>query len=173
MILKRMKRRHSRADAVALCERARQARPDVVFGADLIAGFPTETEAMFETPWRRLRIAALPICTSFPIRNGPARRRRACRRWRKHVRKERAARLRAAGETAAREFLQSRIGHEARVLIEQTDEQGIALGRCEHFASVRLTQGRPGEIVTCQIASLQEDTLIGESILPQPASSAA
>ena len=106
MILKRMKRRHSRADAVRFCEEARRLRPDIVFGADLIAGFPTETEAMFAelaAPRRRLR-PDLPARLSLS-RRARARRPRACRRSPARVVKERAARLRDKGDAALAAYL--------------------------------------------------------------------
>ena len=81
LILKRMKRRHSRADAIAFCDQVRRLRPDVAFGADIIAGFPTETEDMLSRArsiWSRN--AGSPRCTSSRSRRGPARRPRACRR---------------------------------------------------------------------------------------------
>ena len=86
LILKRMKRRHLRADAIRFCDEVRRLRPDMVFGADIIAGFPTETEAMFAAlPRRSSRNAASRIFTSSRSRPGPARRPRACRpcraRW--------------------------------------------------------------------------------------------
>ena len=82
LVLKRMKRRHSRADVLWVAERARRVRPGIVLGADLIAGFPTETEAMFERTARLVEEAASPSSTCFRIRAGPARRRRGCRKSR-------------------------------------------------------------------------------------------
>ena len=80
LILKRMKRRHLRADAIAFCETVRRLRPDTVFGADLIAGFPTETEAMFAALARSRRAnAGSRTCMFFRSRRGRARRRRGCR----------------------------------------------------------------------------------------------
>ena len=79
LILKRMKRRHTRADAIAFCDQVRRLRPDIVFGADIIAGFPTETEEMFARSLDLVETAGSRICTCFRSRRGPARRPRACR----------------------------------------------------------------------------------------------
>lgn len=81
LTLKRMKRRHSRADAIAFCERARKLRPDVVFGADLIAGFPTETDEMFENSHRIVDECGLTYLHVFRFHHGAARQRRACRKF--------------------------------------------------------------------------------------------
>ena len=100
MILKRMKRRHLRADSIRFCEDVRKLRPDIVFGADIIAGFPTETEAMFENSLSIVEECGLTHLHVFPFspREGtPAARMPQVRR---EVVKERAARLRAAGEAA-------------------------------------------------------------------------
>ena len=105
LILKRMKRRHSRADAIAFCEQVRRLRPDIVFGADLIAGFPTETEDMFARSLALVEeCGADASCTSFRSRRGRARRRRACRSSPREIVKERArapARKRRRGAGAA------------------------------------------------------------------------
>ena len=155
MILKRMKRRHLRADAVALCQEVRSLRPDVVFGADLIAGFPTETEAMFENTLRLVEDCGLTYLHVFPYsaRQGtPAAR---MPQVEKAVRKERAARLRAAGARAERAFLDNRIGTTAEVLIEKD-----GFGRSEHYAPVRI-EGQPGEIVRAKIVGLEDGHLLG------------
>ena len=121
MILKRMKRRHSRADAVAfLRRRLRAARPDIAFGADLIAGFPTETDGHVREHARtRSTSAASTICTCSRIRRGPARRPRGCRRLPRDVVKARAARLRAERRRARwRCHLQAQVGREVELLME-------------------------------------------------------
>src|SRR5690606_16333137 len=110
MILKRMKRRHLRADVLRTVERARRARPSVVFGADLIAGFPTESDAAFENTLALVDEAGLTWLHVFPYseRSGtPAAR---MPQVAKPLRKERAARLRAAGEAAVRRFLAGQVG---------------------------------------------------------------
>ncbi len=134
LILKRMARRHSRADALAFAEAARRARPDVVFGADLIAGFPTEDDAAFDRGRRLIGDCDLVYLHVFPysVRDGTP----AARMPQVPValRKERAAILRADGGRALERFLAGRVGHRARVLVEVEGQ-----GRSEQFAPVVLS----------------------------------
>jgi len=161
LILKRMKRRHSRADAIAFCERARGARPDVVFGADLIAGFPTETAVMFESSLRLVEDCGLTFLHVFPYsarRGTPAAR---MPQIPAAERKARATRLRAEGDAARRRFFESRIGAEARVLVEKCGPDG-ASGHCEHFAPVRLREPVPaGAIAAARITGAEDEGLVG------------
>jgi threonylcarbamoyladenosine tRNA methylthiotransferase MtaB len=161
LILKRMKRRHSRADAIALCDRLRAARPDIVFGADLIAGFPTESPAMFENSLRLIEECGLTFLHVFPYsaRQGtPAAR---MPQVAGALRRERAARLRAAGDAARRRFFESRIGRDSRVLVEKSGD-GMATGHCEHFAPVRLQTAAPaGAVVATRITAANDSELIG------------
>ena len=147
MILKRMKRRHLRADSIRFCEEIRAARPDVVFGADLIAGFPTETEDMFQNTLRLVRDCGLTWLHVFPYsaREGtPAARMPQVPAT---VRRERARRLRAAGEAAVERHLAGQIGRTHPVLMETP-----RFGRTEQFAGVAFDADRPaGEIVTARI----------------------
>ena len=161
MILKRMKRRHSRADAIEFCERVRGLRPDVVFGADLIAGFPTESDEMFENSLRLIDECGLTYLHVFPYsaRQGtPAAR---MPRLSRAVRKERAKRLRLAGEAARRRNFAAQLGRAVAVLIE-TQSAGFAFGHSEHFAPVRLPDlASPGDIVAARITGADDDKLIG------------
>ena len=156
MILKRMKRRHNRDDAIRFCEEIRARRPGMVFGADLIAGFPTETEAMFENSLRLVEDCGLTWLHVFPYspRQGtPAAR---MPQVPKAVRKERAARLRAAGEARAAAYLASQIGASHRVLMERP-----RMGRTAGFAEVGFTADRPvGAIVPARIANVAEARLM-------------
>jgi threonylcarbamoyladenosine tRNA methylthiotransferase MtaB len=159
MILKRMKRRHSRAEAVALCEELRALRPGIVFGADLIAGFPTETEAMFENSLRLVEDCGLTYLHVFPYsaRKGtPAAR---MPQLPMAVRKERAARLRAAGAQAFSRFLDGQVGTPASVLIEKREADGRCLGRSETFAPVLLDRGAIGSVVEAVITGRDGDSL--------------
>ncbi|MGF1629265.1 MAG: tRNA (N(6)-L-threonylcarbamoyladenosine(37)-C(2))-methylthiotransferase MtaB [Kiloniellaceae bacterium] len=159
MILKRMKRRHSRAEAVALCEELRSLRPGIVFGADLIAGFPTETEAMFENSLELVEDCGLTYLHVFPYsaRKGtPAAR---MPQLAKAIRKERAARLRAAGARAFSRFLDGQRGTAASVLIEKREPDGRYLGRSETFAPVLLDGGVIGSIVAAGITGRDGDSL--------------
>ncbi|HYD68230.1 tRNA (N(6)-L-threonylcarbamoyladenosine(37)-C(2))-methylthiotransferase MtaB [Azospirillum sp.] len=150
LILKRMKRRHSRADAVAFCERVRSVRPDMVFGADLIAGFPTEDEAMFENTRRLVEDCGLTWLHVFPYSPRPGTPAARMPQDNAPFRKERAARLRAAGEAAVARHLAAQVGRTATVLVEKDD-----LGRTEHFAEVRLGQSfAPGTLVRAAITAV-------------------
>ena len=118
-VLKRMKRRHGRDDAVAVVARARKARPDAVFGADLIAGFPTETEAMFENTLAAVKDLGLAYLHVFPYSARPGTPAARMPEVPVPVRKSRAARLRAAGDKGLKRFLAGRAGTTAQVLVEK------------------------------------------------------
>jgi len=156
MVLKRMKRRHGRDDAIRFCEEIRARRPEVVFGADLIAGFPTETEEMFENSLWLVEECGLTWLHVFPYsaRKGtPAAR---MPQVPKAVRKERAAQLRAAGEARAAAYLAAQVGAAHRVLVERPE-----LGRTEGFTEVAFARAQPvGTIVPTRIARVAESRLI-------------
>ncbi|HEV2561353.1 MAG TPA: tRNA (N(6)-L-threonylcarbamoyladenosine(37)-C(2))-methylthiotransferase MtaB [Rhizomicrobium sp.] len=158
MILKRMKRRHARADTIAFCEEVRTLRTDAAFGADFIAGFPTETEAMFENSLKLVDDAGLSFLHVFPFspRKGtPAA--RMPQLDRKLV-KERAARLRAKGEEALAAHLNALIGSEQSLLIE---ENGI--GRTASFAPARFEgDAAPGSLARARITGASSRHLIAE-----------
>ncbi len=138
LILKRMKRRHLRDDAIRFCDETRRLRPDMVFGADIIAGFPTETEGMFQRSLDLVQDCGLTFLHVFPYsaRKGtPAARMPAVPG---PVIKERAARLRAAGETALARHLGAQVGRVHRVLTE-----GPRMGRTEGFAEVDFGTDQP------------------------------
>ena len=160
MILKRMKRRHLRDDSIRFCEEVRALRPDIVFGADIIAGFPTETEAMFENSLRIVEECGLTHLHVFPFspREGtPAARMPQLDRG---LIKARAARLRAAGESAYRRRLTSLVGTRQSVLMEKD-----TMGRTEGFTPVGLSGGAPGDIVEVLITGHD-----GKMATAQPAS---
>ena len=147
MILKRMKRRHSRQQAVDFCTQVRRLRPDVTFGADIIAGFPTETDAMFARSLDLVEECDLTFLHVFPYspRPGtPASRMPQVESG--HV-KERAGRLRAAGEVALRRRLETEAGKTRDVLIESTTQ-----GRTEHFLPVAIRGEAPGAVRRLTIA---------------------
>jgi threonylcarbamoyladenosine tRNA methylthiotransferase MtaB len=133
LILKRMKRRHTRAAAIAFCERVRRVRPDVAFGADIIAGFPTETEAMFARSLDLVDACGLTQLHVFPFSPRPGTPAARMPQVARDIVKERAQRLRKKGETALRAQLDVQIGHRLSVL---TERGGI--GRTEQFLPVRL-----------------------------------
>ncbi len=155
MILKRMKRRHLRDDAIRFCEETRKARPDIVFGADIIAGFPTETEAMFENSLKLVADCGLTWLHVFPYskRQGTP----AARMPQVHgaAIKERAARLRAAGEARVAAYLAGEVGQARDVLMESP-----VRGRTEAFAMVEFSATQPvGEIVSVEIKHASAERL--------------
>jgi threonylcarbamoyladenosine tRNA methylthiotransferase MtaB len=158
MVLKRMKRRHSRADAVRFCEDVRRLRPDVVFGADLIAGFPTETDQMFANSLSVVDACGLTYLHVFPYsaRKGtPAARMPQIARA---LVKERAARLRQEGARALSRFLAAQAGSEVEVLMERD-----GLGRTRQFAEVCVAAANPpGSLVRARIAGHDGRRLSGE-----------
>ena len=134
LILKRMKRRHLRADAVTFCEQVRRLRPDVIFGADIIAGFPTESEDMFAHSLDLVDACGLTHLHVFPFSPRPGTPAARMPQVGRDIVKDRARRLRAKGEAALRRHLDAQLGAKHRVLIESDD-----LGRTEHFTQIRLT----------------------------------
>ena len=147
LILKRMKRRHTRADAISFCERLRRLRPDVVFGADIIAGFPTETEAMFARSLDLVDGCGLTQLHVFPFSPRPGTPAARMPQVDRAVVKERARRLREKGEIALRDHLDREVGSHRRVLVESR-----AIGRTEQFVPVRLAAPlEPGVILDLAI----------------------
>ncbi len=147
MILKRMKRRHSRRDAIEFCETVRARRPDAVFGADLIAGFPTETEPMFANTLALIDDCGLTYLHVFPYSERPGTPAARMPQLPKAVRRERAARLREAGGRRLDGFLDQWPGATINVLIEDGRK-----ARSEHFAPVLLDRpAPPGGIVAARI----------------------
>ncbi|HEX4505370.1 MAG TPA: tRNA (N(6)-L-threonylcarbamoyladenosine(37)-C(2))-methylthiotransferase MtaB [Alphaproteobacteria bacterium] len=161
MVLKRMKRRHLRTDVQTTCERARSLRSDIVFGADLIAGFPTETEEMFANTLNLLDDCGLTWLHIFPYsaRKGtPAARMPQVPMER---RKARAAALRAAGERRLDLFLVAQVGNEIAALVEKPGE-----GRSEHYAQVRLADDRApvGSVVRARVTGVQDGALTAQAL---------
>ncbi len=147
MILKRMKRRHLRDDAIRFTETARALRPDITFGADIIAGFPTETQAMFENSLRLVQDCDLTWLHVFPYSQRPGTPAARMPQVNGKDIKSRAAQLRAAGDTQVTRHLQTQIGRHHNVLMENPN-----MGRTEQFTEVRFQSPQPeGQIVPCQI----------------------
>src|SRR6267154_1173986 len=128
LILKRMKRRHSGADAVAFCDQVRALRPDVVFGGDIIAGFPTETEDMFSHSLDLVDECGLTQLHVFPFSPRPGTPAARMPQVDRTTVKERARRLRQKGAAALARHLEAEVGRSRRVLVESRDS-----GRTEHF----------------------------------------
>ena len=158
MILKRMKRRHLRDDAINFCLEMRSVRPDIVYGADIIAGFPTETEKMFENSLRLIEDCGLTWLHVFPFspREGtPAARMPQMDR---SIIKERAARLRSRGELAVQNHLAAQIGLDHNILIENE-----RMGRTEGFTEVLFNKDQiKGSIVNAKIVSKSQTQLIAQ-----------
>ncbi len=163
MILKRMKRRHLRDDSIRFCETVRGLRPDMVFGADIIAGFPTETEAMFENSLRIVSECGLTHLHVFPYspREGtPAARMPQLRR---EIVKIRAAKLRTEGQKAYENHISSLKDTIQRVLVEK---EGVA--RTEGFTLAAVDAGAPGDILERIVTGHD-----GEKLLTRPLAPAA
>jgi threonylcarbamoyladenosine tRNA methylthiotransferase MtaB len=141
LILKRMKRRHSRRHAIEFCAELRRLRPDIALGADIIAGFPTETDAMFERSLDLLEECGLTFLHVFPYSPRPGTPAARMPQVAGPEIKERARRLRAAGEVALRKRQASEIGTVREVLIESD-----RLGRTEHFLPVAICGETPGAV---------------------------
>ena len=158
LILKRMKRRHSRDDAVALTERLRALRPDIALGADLIAGFPTESDQAFANTLALVEDCGLTYLHVFPYSERPGTPAARMPQLPKPVRKARAKALRDAGEAILHRFLDTRIGSTERVLVEAG-----GTGRTAHYAPIRLdgTHER-GSIVQALVTGREDDHLIGQ-----------
>jgi threonylcarbamoyladenosine tRNA methylthiotransferase MtaB len=157
LILKRMKRRHLRADTLEFVSKVRALRPDMIFGADIIAGFPTETEEMFENSLKIVEEADLTYLHVFAYsaREGtPAARMPQVAR---PVRKERAARLRALGEQQYKALCERRIGQTEMVLVERG-----GVGRTEQFLPVAMPGRAAGEIVPVVVTGVTPEGLAGE-----------
>jgi threonylcarbamoyladenosine tRNA methylthiotransferase MtaB len=179
LVLKRMRRRHGRAGVLALVRRARALRPDIAFGADLIAGFPTETEAQFAALLDLVEEAGLSFLHVFPYSARPGTPAARMPQLPVPRRRDRAARLREAGRQAARRFFDSRLGRQESVLLERHGR-----GHTEHFAPVRLARrddagaapegvqteagtrhgiGAPGELRRLRVVAAGDDGLIAEA----------
>lgn len=158
-VLKRMARRHRRADVLNLVDRLRTARPDLVFGADLIAGFPGEEEAMAQNSLDLVAEIGLTHLHVFPFSPRPGTPAAQFPRLPGPVVKARAARLRAAGEAAMAALLQSRVGQSALVVIERDGK-----GHCEYYLPVRVggDPAAPGSVTRARIIAVEDGVLCAE-----------
>ena len=141
LILKRMKRRHLRRDAIEFCAQVRRLRPDIALGADIIAGFPTETEEMFARSQDLVDECDLTFLHVFPYSKRPGTPAARMPQVAGEVIRERAKRLRATGEAALRKRLASETGATRQVLIESGKQ-----GRTEHFLPVAIEGETPGAV---------------------------
>ncbi len=159
LILKRMKRRHSAAVARAVIDRARALRPGIAVGADLIAGFPTETDVLFRETLDFVTAAELPFLHVFPYSERPGTPAARMPGVPKPLRRERAARLRDAGRAAAIRFYAAQLGCRIALLTETRDR-----GHSEHFAPVRLTApAEPALLLAARVTGADADGLLAEA----------
>jgi threonylcarbamoyladenosine tRNA methylthiotransferase MtaB len=155
MILKRMKRRHNREQVIEYCNKLRDLRPNVAFGADIIAGFPTETDAMFENTRMLIEEAGLQYLHVFPYsaRSGtPAAR---MPQVLQKLRKERAAILREEGQKQVELFYKKALGSKVEVLVEKDN-----IGHSENFIQVRVPNAKAGSIVTHTLSGIDGNIMI-------------
>jgi threonylcarbamoyladenosine tRNA methylthiotransferase MtaB len=156
MILKRMKRRHSRQDSVRFCEQVRRARPDMAFSADIIVGFPTETEDMFEGSLRLIDDCGLSRAHVFPFSPRPGTPAARMPQARGEVVRERAARLREASDQAWARRLEAKVGRTLSVLMERG-----GIGRAEDFTPVRVEDVAPGTLCNVIVEANERGELGG------------
>ena len=159
MILKRMKRRHSREDTIQFCQDVRSRRSDIVFGADIIAGFPTETDSMFQRSMEIIDEAGLTLLHIFPFSARAGTPAAKMPKVDGVLIKERAAQLRAKGETAMLRFLDDKVGKVVNVLMESG-----GIGRSEQFTPIRLEGYDPGTQLDVRVTSHDSKRLIGIAI---------
>ncbi len=158
LILKRMKRRHLRADALKLIADVRAVRPDTAFGADLIAGFPTESEAAFENTLKLVEEAGLSFLHVFPYSTRPGTPAAKMPPVKGPVIKDRARRLREAGDAALQRHLQRQFG---RVLNGLVERDGFA--RADDFTEISFSGEAPvGEIIRIRITGVSGGQVVGE-----------
>jgi threonylcarbamoyladenosine tRNA methylthiotransferase MtaB len=156
MILKRMKRRHSREHTIEFCNMLRDKRPDMVFGADIIAGFPTETDDMFENSMKIVDECGLTYLHVFPYSQRPGTPAAKMPAVEQSIVKRRAALLRAKGEARQSAFMESQMGATRDVLIETPSQ-----GRTEHFALAKFeTMMVPGALITAQVKNVAASHLV-------------
>ena len=163
IVLKRMRRRHLRADAVRFCDRVRRLRPDMVFGADLIAGFPTETEAMFANTVGLVDDCGLAFLHVFPFSRRPGTPAARMPQVDGAAIRNRAARLREKGQAALAAYLDAQVGREVEILMERTD-----LGRTPGFAEVEIaTDAALASLVNARVIGSDGSRLRGRHIDPK------
>lgn len=159
MVLKRMKRRHLRGDIVEFCAKVREVRPDIVFGADIIAGFPTETDAMFDNTARLVEEVNLTYLHVFPYSPRPGTPAARMPQVASEIRKVRAARLRTLGDQQLARYHASLVGKAVEVVVEQGGKSGHAEG----FALVALDAEQPvGSLRRVRVTQGHAQSCVGE-----------
>jgi threonylcarbamoyladenosine tRNA methylthiotransferase MtaB len=156
LILKRMKRRHSREQAISFTSKVRKLRPDIIFGADFIAGFPTESDAMFENTLNLVEECGLTYLHVFPYSPRPETPAALMPQVMQQKTKERAELLRSIGNKALNKHINNEVGISRSVLIERD-----GFGRTEYYTPVKVSGGKPGPIIKVDIVGHSENKLIG------------
>ena len=159
LILKRMKRRHSRKQAIDFCHKVKKIRSDVVFGADIIAGFPTETDGMFKESIKLIDECNLTHLHVFPFSPRQSTPAASMPQISKEVIKNRAKILRDCGNKNLSKYLNQQIGRKATMLVEKVDPTG-SYGKSQHFTKIHIDKELPkGLIVNCKIYKMNENIL--------------
>ena len=159
LILKRMKRRHNREHTIAFCQEVRRLRPDMVFGADIIVGFPTETEDMFQRSIDIVAECDLTHLHVFPFSARPGTPAARMPQVKGPVIRERAARLRDVGEAALERHLKAQVGRDVQLLVERN-----GLARTEQFTLTEIATGLPGDIVPARIVDASHRHLMAVGV---------
>lgn len=159
LILKRMKRRHLRDDALGVIEKLRGLRPDMVFGADIIAGFPTETDSMFDNTLRFIGEAGITYIHAFPYSPRPGTPAARMPQVSKTIARERASQLRAEGDRQFEALCNTRLGRIENVLMERG-----GIGRTEQFVPVSVAGIEAGNLVRVEITGRGPNGLVGETL---------
>lgn len=158
MILKRMKRRHNRQNIIDFCHKLRKLRPNVSFGADIIAGFPTETDEMFENTRALITEADLQYLHIFPYSERDETPAARMPQVAKSIRKARAEILRSVGQQQLTKFFQKNIGREAQILVEHNQ-----MAHTENFIPVKLDQAlEAGQVIKARLLSAEENYMTSE-----------
>lgn len=159
MILKRMKRRHNRAQVLEFCAKARKIRPDITFGADIIAGFPTENDEMFLNSLNLIKEAGIIFTHIFPYSKRDGTPAAKMPQVNGKIIKERAKLLREAGEAELQKYLKTQIGKKVKVLVEKNN-----IGKVENFLDVKIEKGLEGEVVEAVVSNVEGKFLIANKL---------
>ncbi len=160
MILKRMKRRHNREDLIEMCQKSRKMRPDISFGADIIAGFPTETEEMFQNTMDIVEQCDLTFLHVFPYSEREGTPAAKMPQVNPAIRKERAGRLRDLGERQLQKFLNQNLNKEMQAIVEKDN-----FARSENFAPIRLSSTqKAGTLVHAITQKVEGNVLLADVV---------
>ena len=168
LILKRMKRRHSSKDSIDFCKRIKKIRPDMVIGADIIAGFPTETEEHFKNTLNTLNECDITFLHVFPYSPRPGTPASRMPQVEPHLIKERAKILREFGKNKRDTFLKSIIGTNGNILVESVDRKNnIAMGKTDHFVPSSMIfseskEVKEGDLLSCNFKEFDDHEIMGK-----------